>query len=74
MEMPNSWKLIRGQKTMAHVPNVACLLFLWCLFVNKILLEHDHVHLFMHCLWLFHITTAELDYNTEYMACKVENI
>ena len=29
-------------------------------FVNKVLLEHGHAHLFTYFLWLFHAMTTEL--------------
>ena len=29
-------------------------------FVNKVLLTHSHIHLFLYCLWLFLHYTAEL--------------
>lgn len=41
------------------------------IFVSKNLLEHNHIHLFMHCLSCLHVTMAELSsYNRNQIVCK----
>lgn len=41
---------------MAGVTDLACHVFL----LSNILLKHSQVHSFIHCLWLFGATVAEL--------------
>ena len=46
------WLEARSEQTVVDVQNMAHLL-LFGIFVNKILLQHDRVHFFVHCLGLF---------------------
>lgn len=44
-------------------------------FVNKVLLEHRHIHLFTYCLWMLSATIAEYNScNIDLMARNAKNI
>lgn len=57
----------RSQQTISHGPNAY--------FVNKVLMEHRHTHLFTYCLWMLLATTAEYHgCNIDLLARKAKNI
>lgn len=63
------YSLDQGSATMVCRPNSDCHLF-----VNKVLLGHSHVHLFMYCTYGFHHTVAKLSScDRDRLVCKAQN-